>query len=191
MQLEGSKLDVIAQTTTAYYTLIAQKEELRLNQEYAAELYQAMNITQKSKMGGLGSAEATAGAAQSYHQALNQIKSTENNIIKSQNALNYLLGDMPGTKYPTADFAKINTAYANVASAPATIIGNRPDVAVTALQYKVYAQDVTATYTKLLPQFMLAAGPGGVLSGGIPGTPSSATLQMNFLSWSMKLVLLH
>ena len=144
-----------------------------------------MNIQQKSKAGGLGSGEAAAGAAQSYHQALNQGKAIENNIIKSQNALNYLLGDAPGTKYATSDFSDINTTYANISSLPATIIGNRPDVAVSALQYKVYAQDVTATYTQLLPQFMLAAGPGGVLSGGIAGNQPTELIQMNFINWTL------
>lgn len=187
MQLEGSKLDVISQTASAYYTLISQKEELRLNHEYVKDLYQSMIIDQKSKNGGLSSDENTAGSAQSYHEALSQIKSIENNIIKSQNALNYLVGDMPGTIYPTADFAKIKTTYANVSSVPATVIGNRPDVAVTALNYKVYAQDITATYTQLLPQFILGFGPGGGTSGGIPGAPSSYSteIQMNFITWSL------
>lgn len=187
MQLEGAKLDVIAQTASAYYTLISQQEELKLNQEYIADLDQNMQIQKQRKLGGLDTTDSTINAAQTYYQALSQLKAIENNILKSQNALNYLLGDMPGTNYPTTDFAKINTTYANVSSVPATIIGNRPDIAVTALQYKMYAQDITATYTQLLPQFMLGAGPAGGTSGGVAGSPANynTTIQMNFITWSL------
>lgn len=187
MKLSGAKLDVIAQTTSAYYTLISQQEELKLNQDYLADLKQNMQIQQQRKIGGLDTTDSTINAAQSYHQTLSQVKSIENNIIKSQNALNYLLGDLPGTTYLTADFAKVQTTYTNVSALPAMIIGNRPDVAITALQYKIYAQNVTATYTQLLPQFMLGAGPAGGTSGGISGSPDNynTTIQMNFITWSL------
>ena len=187
MQYEGSKLDVIAQTTSAYYTLIAQKEELRLNQENLKDLSQALHIKQNNESAGLDANEMVTDAKQSYYQAQNQVKATQNNIIKCQNALNYLLGDMPGTPYPTADFANIETSYANISSVPAQVIGNRPDVAVAALEYKIYAQDVTATYTQLLPSFMLGLGPAGGSGGGMAGEPSSfsSSIQMNFINWSL------
>lgn len=187
MKLAGAKLDVIVQTTSAYYTLISQQEELKLNQDYLANLKQNMQIQQQRKIGGLDTTDSAINAVQNYHQTLSQVKSIENNIIKSQNALNYLLGDMPGTSYPTADFAKVQTTYANISALPATIIGNRPDVAITALQYKIYAQNITATYTQLLPQFMLGVGPAGGTSGGIAGSPDNynTTIQMNFITWSL------
>lgn len=187
MQYQGSKLDVIAQTTSAYYTLIAQKEELRLNQENLQDLTKSMQIKLDNRSAGLDTTEVATDAKQSYYQALNQVKATQNNIIKCQNALNYLLGDMPGTEYPTADFANITTSYDNISSVPAKVIGNRPDVAVAALEYKIYAQDVTATYTQLLPQFMLGIGPGGGTSGGIANMPANftSTIQMNFINWSL------
>ena len=187
MQLQGSKLDVIAQTTSAYYTLIAQKEELRLNQENLNDLTTELQIKQNSKSAGLAAIEATSGAKQSYYQALSQVKSIQNNIIKCQNALNYLLGDAPGTEYPTADFAKVETSYANISNLPAKVIGNRPDIAVAALEYRVYAQDVTATYTQLLPSFMFGIGPAAGTSGGVAGSPStfSTTMQNNFITWSL------
>lgn len=187
MQYEGSKLDVISQTTSAYYTLIAQKEELRLNQDNLNDLTKSMQIKQNNKRVGLAALETTTSATQSYYQALSQVKAIQNNIIKCQNALNYLLGDMPGTEYHTAEFAKVETSYANVSSLPAKVIGNRPDVAVAALEYKIYAQDVTATYTQLLPSFMLGLGPAGGTSGGIANMPSSfsSTIQMNFINWSL------
>lgn len=187
MQHEGSKLDVIAQTTSAYYTLIAQKEELRLNQDNLGDLTKSMQIKQNNKRAGLAALETTTNATQSYYQALSQVKAVQNNIIKCQNALNYLLGDMPGTEYHTAEFAKVETSYANVSSVPARIIGNRPDVAVAALEYKVYAQDVTATYTQLLPAFMFGIGPAAGTSGGLANAPStfSTTMQNNFISWSL------
>ena len=187
MQYEGSKLDVIAQTTSAYYTLIAEQEELRLTQENLKDLSKVMQIKQNNSRAGIATNDIATEAQQSYYLALSQIKAIQNNIIKCQNALNYLLGDMPGSQYHTADFAKLETSYANISSIPAKVIANRPDVAVAALQYKIYAQDVTATYAQLLPQFMLGAGPGGGTSGGIPNVPSnySTTVQMNFLNWSL------
>ncbi|HRG63550.1 MAG TPA: TolC family protein [Burkholderiales bacterium] len=187
MQYQGSKLDVIAQTASAYYTLIAQKEELRLNQENLNDLTKSMQIKQNNRRAGLTATDATTNATQSYYQTLSQVKAIQNNIIKCQNALNYLLGDMPGTEYPTADFAKIETSYTNISSLPAKVIGNRPDVAVAALEYKIYAQDVTATYTQLLPSFMLGLGPAGGTNGGIANMPSSfsSTIQMNFINWSL------
>ena len=108
-------------------------------------------------------------------------------LCANKNALNYLLGDNPGTSYQTAEFAKIEANYANVSSVPAQVIGNRPDIAIAALEYKIYAQNITATYTNLLPQFMLAAGPAGATNGGMANTPPtiSSTIQMNFITWSL------
>lgn len=187
MQHQANKLDVISQTTSAYYTLIAQKEELRLNQENLNDLAKSMQIKQDNKNAGLAAIEATNEAKQSYYEALSQVKAIQNNIIKCQNALNYLLGDMPGTQYHTADFAKVETNYGNISNLPATVIGNRPDIAATALEYKVYAQDVTATYTKLLPSFLVGIGPAAGTSGGLPNVPStfSTTMQNNFITWSL------
>jgi len=132
MQYEGSKLDVIAQTASAYYTLIAQKEELRLNQENLKDLSQALHIKQNNENAGLDANEIATDAKQSYYQAQNQVKATQN-------------------------------------------------------KYKIYAQDVTATYTQLLPSFMLGLGPAGGTSGGMANMPSSfsSTIQMNFINWSL------
>ena len=90
MQYEGSKLDVIAQTTSAYYSLIEQKEELRLNQENANVLAEMLQVKQNNKRIGLLSEDTTNSIRQSYYQALSQLKVTQNNLIKCQNALNYV-----------------------------------------------------------------------------------------------------
>ena len=82
-------MDVIAQTASAYYTLIAQKEELRLNQENLNDLTKSMQIKQNNRRAGLTATDATTNATQSYYQTLSQVKAIQNNIIKCQNALNY------------------------------------------------------------------------------------------------------
>ena len=184
---EGAKLDLTAQIAISYYTLIAQKEELKLYQQYIADLEEQQILQKHKTKGGLSTTADDLNVNKTVLNAKLQQKNIENNIAKSQNSLNYLLNQNPGIIYSTSDFGSVNTIYGNVSSLPTTVIGNRPDVAMAALQYKYAAQNVTANYMQLLPSFMLGYGPAVVSSGGIPGMPDSttSTFQQNFITWSM------
>lgn len=185
---EGTKLDVITNIAIAYYTLISQEAQLKLYQQYVNDIIEQINIHQKRKNGGLANTAEGIPLEQNLKQAKSQLKSIENNIIVSRNALNYLLNRNPGTAILTSDFNNTKIPYANLTSTPASVIGNRPDIKVAALQFKVAAQNITATYTELLPSFQLLYGPTQLISGGLPGMPdgSYVDFQSEFVNWSLK-----
>ncbi len=185
--LEGAKLDLIANIAISYYTLIAQQAELKLYQQYLTDLQTKKILQQKKHDGGLASAADGLSIDETIEKTISQLKSVENNVFKSHNAINYLLNQNPGTNYPTSDFTQTATKYANLTTTPASVVGNRPDVKVAALQFKYVAQNLTATYTQLLPSFQLIFGPSVVSSGGLPGMPDSSysNFQAEFINWTL------
>ena len=153
--VEATKLVLIGQIANSYYTYIAQQEQLRLFSIYLKDLNEVLDIQKADYEGGINTQVEVKGIAQKVNQAVAGQKEIENNILKSQNALNYLLNQNPGEITTQTNFAKVKTSYPNIANLPATVLANRPDVAIAELQYRLAVQNKGGAYTTLLPVVQL------------------------------------
>lgn len=153
--LDATNLVLIGQITSSYYTYIAQVEQLRLLVRYIKDTQELLDILGSEYKVGLSSLIVL----QETEQFLATLKSeqhlTENNLIKSQNALRYLLNQNPGTVPEGIQFNKVDTVYPSFGSLPAAVLNNRPDVALAEAQYRIAVQNIGIANTQLLPLIQL------------------------------------
>lgn len=168
--IEATRLVLVGQIATSYYTYIAQVNELKLINIYINDLNEILTIQQSTYKDGLTTEIEVEGLISRLRNAQSQRKDIQDNIVKSANALHYLLDQSPGPIGASADFAKLNATYPNVASLPATVLAERPDVAIAELQYKLAVQNKAKAYTSLLPAVQLDTFEGATdVDEGNPG----------------------
>lgn len=153
--LDATNLVLIGQIAKSYYSYIAALEALKLYNQYETHLQELLDIQTEDYKGGIN----TLITVQVTRQRLNQVKSqryvTENNIVKSQNALRYLINQNPGPIPKGRQFATMNTLYPEFATLPATVLSDRPDVAFSEAQYRIAVQNIGVATTQLLPRVQL------------------------------------
>lgn len=182
----ATKLVFIGQVANSYYTYIAEVEQLRLYNQYLKDLQEMLEIQKDDYRGGLNSQIAVKGLAERYTTALSQQKVIQSNVLKSQNALRYLINQNPGTILTKADFAKMNTQYANFGAKPASVLANRPDVALAEAQYRLATQNIGVASSQLLPSVQLDyfAGQVDVAQSGLPNG-IYGPLSDAYVNWSI------
>ncbi len=184
--VEATKLAFIGQMATGYYTYIAEIEMLKLYDNYLRDLQEMLDIQKDDFAGGLNSQIAVKGLSDRYNAALANQKIIRSNILKSQNALRYLLNQNPGGVSGAANFTGLNTVYANFGSKPATVLKNRPDVALAEAQYRLAVQNVGVAASQLLPSVQLDyfAGQVDVAQSGLPNG-IYGPLSDAYVNWSV------
>lgn len=94
--VEGVRLALIGQITSAYFTLSAQMEQLRLLQQLDKDLKSLIALSQQDIKIGLVN-EIDLAQLQSDEQIIAaQIKPILHNIVFSENALRFLINEIPG-----------------------------------------------------------------------------------------------
>lgn len=168
--VEATKLAFIGQMATGYYTYTAELEMLKLYDTYLNDMREMLDIQKADFAGGLNSQIGVKGLSDRYNAALSNQKTIKSNILKSQNALRYLLNQNPGAIAGQADFSSMNTVYGNFGTQPATVLKNRPDVALAEAQYRLAVQNVGVATSQLLPSVQLDyfAGQVDVAQSGLP-----------------------
>ncbi|WED44084.1 TolC family protein [Legionella cardiaca] len=134
--IDGVRLTIIGQIASAYFTLIAQKEQLRLLQELDQDVSKLLNQTAGDVKIGLSNDIDLA--RMQYERALiaAQLQTIEHNITVSQNALRYLINQNPGLLVTHNHFNQFNFDHFKPGSLPVTVLKNRPDfkMAIIAVQ---------------------------------------------------------
>lgn len=183
--VDAAKLVLIGQIANSYYTYIAQTAQLKLYTQYQNDLKEILDVEQADYQDGISSEIIVKGLAQKVNAANVQQKIIENNIIKSQNALRYLINGNPGIIVSSAEFTTVNTAYPNVAALPATVLANRPDVAIAELEYHLAVQNKGGEYTQLLPVIQLDSFQGAANVGNPNPWGGLTTINDAYLEWTL------
>lgn len=181
--VEATKLILIGQIANSYYTYIAQVAQLKLYTQYQKDLHEMLEIQQADYTIGIHSDIETKTIAQQVNHAIIQQKMIENNTIKSQNALHYLINQNPGRLVTQTNFEQVNTHYPNVALLPVAVLANRPDVAMAELEYRLAIQNKGGGYTQLLPAVQLDHFQGMSNVGESPSRGTTATMNDAYLEW--------
>jgi len=153
--VEGVRLTVIGQIAGAYFTLMAQSEQLRLLQQLDGDLNELIRLSQKDLAIGLAD-ELTIAQLQSDEQLVrSQMLPVQQNKVASENALRYLLNKNPGAVANKNNFASIDFGRIKPGSLPAAVLNNRPDMRMAWYALKAAHANVLSAYSTFFPIMQL------------------------------------
>lgn len=168
--LDATNLILIGQIASSYYTYTAELEQQRLYARYIKDIKELLDIQLDNYKGGINSLIVVQETKELLGQITARQYTTENNVVKSQNALRYLINQNPGKIVEGTRFNIMKTSYPGFGSLPATVLADRPDVAYAESQYRIAVQNIGVANTQLLPMVELDYFYGHVQQSVI-GTP--------------------
>lgn len=165
---------LVAEVSSRYYELLALDEQQDILRRNLALQDSAVRIAEVQMQVG----RATTLAVQQFKAQKLRTQSllveTEQQIVRTENALNYLLGRFPQPIPRTRDFLDQNLPQQLTAGLPGQILNRRPDVLQAELQLKANKADVAAAKAAFLPSVTLTPFVGySAFSGGLLFHPGS------------------
>ena len=158
-----AKLVVIAQTSAAFFTLIAQNESLALNKQLLKDYRTYLKLSQSQFRAGLTSQDSIDQLTSQIKQIHSQVDITKHNIVVSKNALHYLFNENPGNIDVKTSFKNLNSNAIIPGNLPTSVLSSRPDVREAEALLRAANADIGAVTANLLPSITLGAylGRGG------------------------------
>ncbi len=159
---QNTRITLVAETTTAWITLAADKSNLALSQQTMASAADTLRITQRQLGVGTASAADVSEAETTYQQARASVASYKTLVAQDINALNLLVGEtvpenlLPGPIESLAPQA-IALVPAGVSSA---VLLRRPDVIEAEHNLKSENADIGAARANFFPTISLTASAG-------------------------------
>ncbi|MCW8419252.1 TolC family protein [Fluoribacter dumoffii] len=153
--IEGMRLTIIAQVASAYFTLIAQLEQLKLLEQLDNDLKSLIRLAQGEIQIGLENEIFLAQLQTDERLVAAQIKPVLYNITLSENALRYLVNANPGRVKNKNNFKKINFSRFKPGSLPATVLNNRPDMKMAYYALKASREGIKFAYSDFFPGIQL------------------------------------
>ncbi len=147
---------LVAEVSFRYYELLALDEELDILQRNLVLQDSAVHIAQVQQEVGR---TTTLGIQQLQAQLLRTqslLVQTEQNIAKTENELNYLLGRFPQEVERAKNFLEHDIPGSLTAGLPEQILNKRPDVLQAEADLKASKADVAAAKAAFLPSLTLA-----------------------------------
>lgn len=152
---QGVRLTVIGQTVAAYFTLIAQEDQLKILERLKKNIKTQIKYYRDDiKIGLKNNIDLTSWVIED--QLLDaQIQTVQHNILLSQNALRFLIDENPGPIQSKKNFSKINFEKFKPGELPATVLRNRPDVIMAAFALKRARAGIDLAYSEFFPVLQL------------------------------------
>lgn len=170
---DAVKLAVIGQIATSYFSLSAQTEQLALFQQLDIDLTKLVSIADAIYQGGLTSQIDLEKAKRELSLIKAQERVVQDNIVKSQNALRYLLNENPQSIALAKSFSQLKGNQMIIGSLPLTVIENRPDMIHAANELKASNENIGLAFSNLMPTVQLSLARGEIATepnGGTYGT---------------------
>ncbi len=165
---DAVKLSIITQVSSAFFTLLAQKEALALYQTLLKDYRTYLMLARNQYQNGLIPQDTIDLLESQIQQTASQVEISKHNIVVSQNALHYLLNENPGSFKINKSFRSINTDSVIPTNLPVRVLNNRPDIRQSEALLRAANADVGAAVATLLPTLTLGAYLGsGSNVGGI------------------------
>lgn len=164
-----ANLVVISQTSTSFFTLIAQNEALNLYTKLLKDYRIYLKLIQSQYHSGLTSLDNMTQVKGQINQIEAQIKIIKHNILVSKNALHFLFNENPGNITIKTRFKEINSNQLIPGNLPVSILSTRPDIRESEAILRAAYADVGAITANLLPEINLGAflGEGSNITGAI------------------------
>ena len=167
---EGVALGVAGATAQAYVALLALDAQLALTRATAASRAEALRLaTDQARVGYISQLQLTQ--AQSEHEAVLQaIPELELAVVRQENAVRLLAGELPGPVERKAAFAALQLPPVP-AALPSQLLARRPDIAQRAFLLAATGAGLEARRAAFLPQVSLSAQLGSLLVNGLHYDP--------------------
>ncbi len=152
---EGVRLTVIGQTAAAYFTLLAQREQLRILNDLQQNVQALIQYNRDDIKIGLKNATDLTPSITELDLIKAETTVAAHNVVLSENALHYLLGQDPGPLRTKKRFATIDFTKFKPGALPATVLRQRPDVKMAAIALRRARIDINLAYSDFFPILQL------------------------------------
>lgn len=165
----ASRIALIAEIASAYLTLAADRDQLRISRDTLESFRQSVELTGAQFRIGVSSELEVRQADTNFQSARNDIATRQTQIAQDQNALNLLVGttvsaDLLPEGLGTKDYT-VSQLPANLSSA---VLLRRPDVLQAEHQLIAQEANIGAARAAMFPTISLTTTLG-TLSGGLSG----------------------
>ena len=159
----AARISLIAEIATAWLTMAADQEQLRISRETLKTLEQTLELTRAQFRIGVASELAARQAEAQYQSARNDIATLETQVARDQNALNLLAGTtIPAEQLPTELGTTPVTLDALPGNLSSEVLLRRPDVLQAEHQLIAENANIGAARAAFFPQISLTAAIGTI-----------------------------
>lgn len=150
---------VVANIATYYYQLMSYDKQLEITKETIENYQQDVKMTQSLLAYSTGtSADVTSSTANLHSAELTKV-SLEQNIVRTENALCFILG-IPSQKIERSAILDEPIVEELKTGVPIQLLSNRPDVQEAEYQLRYYAEMENVARTYFYPSFSITATGG-------------------------------
>lgn len=173
----STQISLVAEVASAWLTLAADNERLKLAQDTLASQQRSYELTGRMKALGASSALALAQAQTTVDSARVDVASYTAQVAQDRNALDLLAGTtVPDELLPAAGMATASTLVDVPAGLPSALLQQRPDVLAAEYTLQGSNADIGAARAAFFPTISLTASSGSsstALSGLFKGGNST------------------
>ncbi|GAL83208.1 RND transporter [Sporocytophaga myxococcoides] len=152
--------NIIADVANHYYQLQALDNKLEILRENIKLQENALLIVQTQKEAGITNELAVKQLEGQVLNSKNLEKETLQEILETENRINFLLGRFPQSVRRDKDQYKDSLNFIVNVGAPADLLGNRPDIRQSEFQLKAAKADVKAAQAAFYPSLNLTGAYG-------------------------------
>jgi len=165
----ATRITLIAEIASAYLTMAADQDQLRISQGTLESFKQSLDLTTAQFNHGVISELEVRQAQTNYEQARYDIAALQTQIARDQNALNLLVGTTVSQDLLPTGLGDRNFTLAQLpAGVSSDVLLQRPDVLQAENQLKAQYANIGAARAAFFPQISLTAL-AGTLSSGLSG----------------------
>ncbi|WP_028982389.1 efflux transporter outer membrane subunit [Sporocytophaga myxococcoides] len=152
--------NIIAEVSNSYYELQALDNRLNILRENMKLQEDALLIVQTQKQAGIANELAVKQFEGQVLNSKTMEKETLQEIIETENRINYLLGRYPQSVRRNKDLYKDSLDFLVNIGTPADLLGNRPDIRQSEFELKAARADVKAAQAALYPSLNITGAYG-------------------------------
>ena len=157
----STQISMVAEVGTAWLTLAADNERLKLAQETLTSQQSTYELTQRSHGLGGSSGLAVSEAQTTVESARVDVAEYASQVLQDQNALRLLVGsDIPASLLPGDSLESAAMLVQVPAELPSTLLQRRPDVLAAEHTLMSANIDIGAARAAFFPSITLTAGAG-------------------------------
>jgi outer membrane protein, multidrug efflux system len=165
----STQISLVAEVATAWLTLEADHQRLKLAQETLRSQQQTFELTRRSHDMGGSSGLALAQAQTTVNSAQGDVATYRSQILQDQNALRLLLGtEIPDDLLPGDELEQAAVLVQVPDELPSSLLQRRPDVLAAEHSLKAANADIGVARAAFFPSITLTAS-GGTASSDLSG----------------------
>jgi outer membrane protein, multidrug efflux system len=176
----STRLSLVSETATAYATLAADRDLLKVAQDTQASARRTVELTQTLLNAGLGSATDLENARTVLAQAESDLANSTTQVAQDRNALELLVGAPVEDALLPQSLAELDPAIGNVpAGLSSDVLLQRPDVVEAEHSLRGANASIGAARAAFFPQISLTS------AVGLASTALSTLFKNDAFNWSV------